>query len=151
MQVRENRSSKFLGADAAAASAAAALRQCPMTKAKGPSAGGVKKKQVDGDYKKRRKPVPSNALASKDKAAATTDLVETAAVTNDTKPKSEPVKKHDGRPTTPSCKHGLRMVWMSKNCVQLRGGGFGKTAMMRHEQGRQNGHWVMIKSHSRYI
>ncbi len=122
-----------------------------MTKAKRPAAGGVKKKQVDGDYKKRRKPVPSKALAARDKAAAATDLAETAAVTNDAKPKPKPAKKYDGRPTPPSCKRGFRMVWMSKNCLQLRGGGFAVSAMMRHEQGRQNGHWVMIKSNPRYM
>ncbi len=127
------------------------MRQRPMTKAKGPAAGGVKKKQVDGDYKKRRKPVPSKALATGEKAAAATALATTAAVTNITKPKPKPVKGCDGRPTPPSCKRGFRMVWMSKDYVQRRGGGYQqkkKTAMMRREQGRQNaienGHWIMI-------
>ena len=117
-----------------------------MSKAQGPAAGGVKKKQVDGDYKKRRKPVPSKALATGEKAAAATALATTAAVTNISKPKPKPVKECDGRPTPPSCKRGFRMVWMSKDCVQRRGGGYAKAAMMRREQGRQNGHWIMIKS-----
>lgn len=110
-----------------------------MTKAKGSASGGVKKKQVDGDYKKRRrKPVPSKALATGEKAAAATALATTAAVTNITKPKRKPVKECDGRPAPPSCKRGFRMVWR----VPV-------TAMMRREQGRQNvknGRWVMIKS-----
>ena len=118
---------------------AAAVRQRPMTKAKRPASGGVKKKQVDGDYKKRRrKPVPSKALATGEKAAAATALATTAAVTNITKPKRKPVKECDGRPTPPSCKRGFRMVWR----VPM-------TAMMRREQGRQNvknGRWIMIKS-----
>jgi hypothetical protein len=115
------------------------VRQRPMTKAKRPASGGVKKKQVDGDYKKRRrKPVPSKALATGEKAAAATALATTAAVTNITKPKPKPVKKCDGRPTPPSCKRGFRMVWRAP-----------VAAMMRREHGRQNvknGRWIMIKS-----
>ena len=111
------------------------MRQRPMTKAKGPAAGGVKKKQVDGDYKKRRKPVPSKALATGEKAAAATALATTAAVTKITKPKPKPVKECDGRPTPPICKRGFRMVWIKH-----------MAAMMRREQGRQNGRWKMIKS-----
>ncbi len=115
------------------------MRQRPMKKAKGPSSCGVKKKQVDGDYKKRRrKTVPSKALATGQKAAAATALTTTAAVTNMTKPKPKPVKECDGRPTPPSCKRGFRMVWRAL-----------VAAMMRGEQGRQNvknGRWIMIKS-----
>jgi len=148
-QVRENCASKFFGAGAAAA----ALRQCSMTKSKGPAAGGVKKKQVDGDYKKRRK--PARSTAARDKAAAATDLAKTAAAANVTKPKPKPAKKFDDRPAPPKCKRGFRMVWVSKDIKQMRGGGIGAkamAAMMRREQGRQEGlHWVMIKCDSRYI
>ena len=117
------------------------MRQRPMTEAKGPAAGGVKKKQVDGDYKKRRKPVPSKAPATGEKAAAATALATTAAVTKITKPKPKPVKEYGGRPMPPSCKRGFMMVWRPPPMA----------AMMRHEQGRQNGRpklkgrWVMIK------
>ena len=50
-QVRENCASKFLGAG----TAAAAPRQCPMTKANAPAAGGVKKKKVDVELRESRR------------------------------------------------------------------------------------------------
>jgi hypothetical protein len=160
-QVRENCASKFLGAG----TAAAAPRQCPMTKANAPAAGGVKKKKVDGDYRKRRKPAPSEAtlakrsaakekaLAARDKAAAVRALAKTAAATKiakakpKPKPKTKPmpVKNHHGRPSPPSCRRGWKMVWMSKDYIRQRGGRIVHKKMMRHEQGRQNGHWLMVK------
>jgi hypothetical protein len=116
------------------------MQHYPMTKAKASVASGVKKKHVDGDYKKRRKPVPSEAtlakrsaakgkaLAEREKAVAARALAKTAAATNTAKPK-------------PKSKPKWEMVWMSKDYVQI-GKRIVQKKMMRREQGRKCGHWL---------
>jgi hypothetical protein len=115
-----------------------------MTKANASVASGVKKKHVDGDYKKRRKPVPSEAtlakrsaakekaVAAREKAAAARALAKTAAATDTVKPKPKPKPKPK-----------WEMVWRSYDYVQ-----FGKRIlqkkMMRPEQGRKSGHWLKL-------
>jgi hypothetical protein len=138
-----------------------------MTKAKAPVSAGVKK-QVDGDYKKRRKPVPSEAtlakrsaakekaVAAREKAAAARALAKTAAATNTTKPKPkpktkpktkpQPVKNHKSIPAQPRCyQSGYRMVWRSFDYLQRPGGRIIHKKMMRAEQGRVKGHWLKEK------
>ena len=143
------------------------MKHCPMTKATSSVAGGVKKKQVDGDYKKRRKPVPSEAtlakreaakekaLAAREKAAAARALAKTAAATNTAKPnpkpklkpkpKPQPAKNDNSIPPPPPCRPGWRMVWKSKDYVQ-HGNRIVQKKMMRPEQGRKGGHWLKVKA-----
>jgi hypothetical protein len=120
-----------------------------MTKAKSPASGGVKKKKVDGDYKKRRKSVPSEATlakrsAAKEKALAAREKQKPKPKAN-AKPQPLPVKGGDGS-TAPSCEPGFKMVWTSKDCA-VSGCGYRimHKKMMRYEQGRVRGHWLKLK------
>ena len=106
------------------------MQHYPMTKAKASVAAGVKKKHVDGNYKKRRKPVPSEATLAKRSAAKEKALSarEKAVAANTAKPK-------------PKSKPKWEMVWMPKDYVQI-GKRILHKKMMRREQGRQGGHWL---------
>jgi hypothetical protein len=129
----------------------------------GAAASGVKKKQINGDYKKRRKPVPSEAvlakrsaakeraLAAKEKAAAARALAKTNSATKPKpkpKPKTKPrplsAKKYNGIPAPPRCSPGFVMVWRDKSYIQI-GNRIVQAKMMSRQQGRVNGHWLKQK------
>ncbi len=124
-----------------------------MTKAKGPAAGGVKKKQVNGDYKKRRKSAPSEATLAKRSADKEKTRAAREKAAAGPRPKPKPSTKpqhvknyHPEGGASPSCEPGWKMVWMNKSYrVSACGYRTVQMKMMRFEKGRKNGHWLKLK------